>query len=331
MIKIDLQTFHRALLLALIILILELSACAGTVPQNETPTPSQIPLTPYHTPTIAASIAEASSEKPGIQLEEENHIPTATPYLYIIQSGDTLSVVAFRHNVTLEELLATNPGVDPNFLIVGNEIVIPTGEGEIAGIPSPTPVDVLLEPPACYPISDGSTWCIMLATNHQNQDLENISAMLSIYDANGSLVDQRIAVSPLNLLSTGETISLAALFPITIQKDHFIQAELLTSIPVSNENQRYLDFAIEIENINLFDTFANVNGTISILANEDNRPANLLWLVVIAHDEIGKPVGIRKFQYEGEVLPGNPIAFDITVYSASGNISQIYALGEARP
>jgi murein DD-endopeptidase MepM/ murein hydrolase activator NlpD len=53
---------------------------------------------------------------------------TAGP-VYIIQPGDTLSYVASRFNVTLNELLAANPGVDPNFLSQGQQIVIPGLEG----------------------------------------------------------------------------------------------------------------------------------------------------------------------------------------------------------
>lgn len=49
--------------------------------------------------------------------------------VYIVQPGDTLSYVAARFNVTLDELLAANPGVDPNFLSQGQQIVIPGLEG----------------------------------------------------------------------------------------------------------------------------------------------------------------------------------------------------------
>jgi murein DD-endopeptidase MepM/ murein hydrolase activator NlpD len=49
--------------------------------------------------------------------------------VYIVQPGDTLSEIAGLFNVTLNELLATNPGIDPNFLSQGQEIVIPGLEG----------------------------------------------------------------------------------------------------------------------------------------------------------------------------------------------------------
>ena len=53
--------------------------------------------------------------------------------VYIVQSGDTLSYIASRFNVTLNELMAANPALDPNLLAQGQQIVIPGLEG-ISGI-----------------------------------------------------------------------------------------------------------------------------------------------------------------------------------------------------
>lgn len=53
--------------------------------------------------------------------------------MYIVQPGDTLSSIANRFNVTLNELLAANPTIDPNLLAQGQQVVIPGLEG-ITGI-----------------------------------------------------------------------------------------------------------------------------------------------------------------------------------------------------
>jgi len=49
--------------------------------------------------------------------------------VYIVQAGDTLSYIASRFNVSLDDLVASNPGVDPNTLAPGQELVIPGLEG----------------------------------------------------------------------------------------------------------------------------------------------------------------------------------------------------------
>ena len=53
--------------------------------------------------------------------------------IYIVQAGDTLSFIASRFNVSLNELVAANPSIDPNLLSQGQQVVIPGLEG-VTGI-----------------------------------------------------------------------------------------------------------------------------------------------------------------------------------------------------
>jgi len=53
--------------------------------------------------------------------------------VYIVQLGDTFYSIANRFNVTFDELLAANSGIDPNILSQGQQVVIPGLEG-ITGI-----------------------------------------------------------------------------------------------------------------------------------------------------------------------------------------------------
>jgi len=49
--------------------------------------------------------------------------------VYIVQPGDTLSLIASRFNVAFNDLVAANPSLDPNVLSAGQQIVIPGLEG----------------------------------------------------------------------------------------------------------------------------------------------------------------------------------------------------------
>jgi len=49
--------------------------------------------------------------------------------VYIVQPGDTLSFIAARFNLAVNDLIAANPSIDPNFLSQGQELVIPGLEG----------------------------------------------------------------------------------------------------------------------------------------------------------------------------------------------------------
>ena len=49
--------------------------------------------------------------------------------IYIVQAGDTLSYIASRFNVSLNDLLLANPSIDPNLLNQGQQVIIPGLEG----------------------------------------------------------------------------------------------------------------------------------------------------------------------------------------------------------
>lgn len=49
--------------------------------------------------------------------------------VYVVQSGDMLGTIAYRFGVTVNDLMAANPDVDPNLLGIGMELVIPGMEG----------------------------------------------------------------------------------------------------------------------------------------------------------------------------------------------------------
>lgn len=53
--------------------------------------------------------------------------------VYIVQSGDTLSLIASKFNVSLNDLLNANPSINPNVLAEGQQIVIPGLEG-VSGV-----------------------------------------------------------------------------------------------------------------------------------------------------------------------------------------------------
>ena len=54
-------------------------------------------------------------------------VAAPTPVVYVIKKGDTLSKVANKFDVEIEDLLAANPDIkDPNKISLGQEIIIPT-------------------------------------------------------------------------------------------------------------------------------------------------------------------------------------------------------------
>jgi Tfp pilus assembly protein FimV len=56
--------------------------------------------------------------------------PAPTPTVYTIKKNETLSKIAARYGLTLQELLAANPDIkNPNKVGEGQQIIIPTASG----------------------------------------------------------------------------------------------------------------------------------------------------------------------------------------------------------
>jgi hypothetical protein len=73
----------------------------------------------------SSSVAASASIEP-------TAAPAATPIVYRIKKGETLSKIAKAHGVTLEQLLAANPTIkNPNKITEGQEITIPTPEPDV--------------------------------------------------------------------------------------------------------------------------------------------------------------------------------------------------------
>src|SRR5512139_2758395 len=147
-----------AVLLSVIGIIL--TSCSPTRPaETYQATSTHLPagvLTPFHSPT-PEKLTPTATLKVQIPVTPA---PTATPFLHTLTNDDTLLGLAFRYGVSLEDIQAANPGVDPHYLSVGKQIVIPIS-GEITQtLTTPTPISISARSVKCYPAGDRSSWCI---------------------------------------------------------------------------------------------------------------------------------------------------------------------------
>lgn len=113
--------------------------------------------------------ATLPAELPVVRILGESAVSTGGRRTYTIQAGDTFSGIADQFGITLEELIAANPDVDPTSLVAGDVITLPeavttappaatatpgapleeepTVEAPVEEIPTDTPVPVPTEPP----------------------------------------------------------------------------------------------------------------------------------------------------------------------------------------
>ncbi|RME50007.1 MAG: LysM peptidoglycan-binding domain-containing protein, partial [Caldilineae bacterium] len=65
--------------------------------------------------------------------------PTPEPVVYVVEVGDSLSAIAERFGVPMEDIMAANGFDDPDYLQAGQSLLIPVG-GLVDATPTFTPV-----------------------------------------------------------------------------------------------------------------------------------------------------------------------------------------------
>lgn len=109
-------------------LLILLVACNAPSPTTSPPGPTEIRQLSSHTPTLPSPAATPTvPPTPPIALS----YPTPTDQ-YVVRAGDTLSQIAIRFNIDVQELMQLNGIKSPNALRVGQTLRIPTQGGRDA-------------------------------------------------------------------------------------------------------------------------------------------------------------------------------------------------------
>jgi len=302
---------------ACLLLILLLTAC--TSPSN-TPTATPIPvapLLPYHTQTPTLPPTEPRATTTPLPS------PSPTPRTHVLKNSDTLFGLAWLYNVTLEDLLAANPGIQPNALSVGATVIIPPSRATEAAA-QPTPPVALTEPPVCYPSADGGLWCFLLVKNDLSTPLESVSAAFHLPDEVTGQQLTQTALTPLNLIPAGAALPLMAFFPPTVQQAAPLTAEVLTAFTPADISARYLSVALTDLQTQISPDSASalIIGTATV----SGTPASL-WIAAIAYagDTV---VGARRWEADS---PTANQTFTFTIYSLDAPITRVDVFAEAKP
>ena len=83
--------------------------------------------TPIPAPTAAPTPAPTDLFVPTAE-PVASETPTATPVAgtrYVVKKGDTMWAIALDHGISLADLQAANPDVEPRTMAVGTVLVIP--------------------------------------------------------------------------------------------------------------------------------------------------------------------------------------------------------------
>ena len=99
-----------------------------------TPMPAAI-IAVTATPVLEASEADEGVE-PAVEAAPEPGSDELV--VYIVQAGDSLSSIATRYRISMEDLIAANGLDDPNFVFSGQRLKIPAGAEIVAAVEDQT-------------------------------------------------------------------------------------------------------------------------------------------------------------------------------------------------
>ena len=288
---------------------------------------SEAVLTPFQSPTPSESYLVPSS---AVATPTSLPTPTPTPIVYTIVEGDTMLGIALRNGISLEELQAANPEVNPRLLSVGTKLIIPLGEIIPPSPMTATPIPVDIAGTECYLVPDGIS-CFTLVKNERGRDLENLAARVLLYDDSGEIIAEGTAISALNKLPAGAKLPLIIFFPGSFSGYIRANASILSAQLVPKNDERYLNAWLEVEEIELAEEGlqAKIIGTYGL--PKKSRPGSIIWIIGVAYDGNGNVVGVRKIEQFNPLVPGMSREFTLRVYSTGPKIAEVEAFIEILP
>lgn len=256
--------------------------------------------------------------------------PTPTPRIYIVRQGDTYGSIATKFGVTVDNLIKANPSVDPNALPIGQELVIPVRPaGSETPQPSPTPVQLGVDPPRCYAQPGGGKWCLVLVNNPGPDPVSSVFVRFSLYSSPAADPSASREVSlPLAVLPSGARTVAAAFFPPEEAQDGIVRVELVSAIrttetpgllmlTVAKEESRPLTDGLEL-------------AVEFRIESEEPVSANRLDAVLTLLDASGKPVGFRILRSEGEWSSGSTHSLTLEAFVLAGRMDSFEFILQAR-
>jgi LysM repeat protein len=305
-----------------------LTACA---PQQTQSAPAGVELTPFLTSTQSPTSPAGTMQTPEGLVTADAPLPSLTPFTYTVKRGDTISSIALEFGVSMDDLQAANPEISPNAMSVGQVLKIPSNPANPSGEPTPTPVPFTIQQIECYPTADKGMWCFVLAHNDFSDFMENLSAQVTLVDADHTTIASQTALLPLNILAPGASLPLAVFFPPEIPFDAKPQVQVLTAIRLLPNDERYLPATINntLVQVNSDGRSAYVRGV--VLLPGAAKAAAEIWVAGTVYDEAGHVVGVRRWESKAGLSAGGNLPFEFMVSSIGGTIARVEFAVEARP
>jgi hypothetical protein len=174
-------------------------------------------------------------------------------------------------------------------------------------------------------------WCFVLVHNDFPDLMENLSAQVTLVDANNAALASQAALLPLNILPPNTSLPLSVFFRPEVPFDARPQVQVLTAIRLLPDDERYVPATVNntLVQVNADGRSATVRGM--VFSQSQERVAGSVWVAGTAYDEAGRVVGVRRWEWDDGLAAGGSIPFEFMISSIGGKITRVEFAVEARP
>lgn len=309
-----------------------LGACGQVITLQPTPTPEP-------TATLAAVVMAATlppTSTPAPYTPEPTPTPTVspTPVTHVIQSGESLLGIATQYGISVAALQDANGILDPRFLQIGEQLIIPRPE-EVEAIeegqpqtPTPTPLAVAVENVLFNETAIGGLSVLGEVWNNTGTPLEQVRVGVALLDGSGQEIGTADGMAALDLVDVDERAPFAILFGETQETFAQYRVYPLHAVP-AYMGSYYRDLeVVNLESDGERYASYTVTGRIKNVGPEE---AVQVQVVLTAYDPLGRVVATRKVEPDYNVVPvGGETTFTAVLAPAGGPVERVAAVAQGR-
>lgn len=298
-----------------------------------TPTPEPVSnlVTATSTPSIKPTSTLRPTSTPRIATPIASPTPTVspTPIIYTVQGGDTLLKIALQFDTSTESIQAANGIIDPRFLQIGQQLIIPPPQANSDAPPTPTPTPPPLVVTAInfQETSHGVLWCLGTVENPGDDYLTQVVIEASLFDEAGVLLAREAAFTQLDVVPPGQSVPFAVLFESPPSQFAQYQITAVAGVPLSSQ-------APYVFNLETFDLRGTPDGIATYkisgqLRNNDTEDVESIRLVAVAYDKNDQVLAQRQATLAVSLLrAGSATPFEIELIIPSGSVDHYEVLAQ---
>ncbi|MCA9934625.1 MAG: FxLYD domain-containing protein [Anaerolineales bacterium] len=244
--------------------------------------------------------------------------PSPTPVVYTIVEGDTLLAIAWQRGNTVDDIVALNPGIQPELLQIGQQLVLPPPATPLAQAAASTPVPMQLAVLVAqgYQTPVGSLWLLGEMRNEGDLPVENVQVEFGLRDAGGNLLGTAVAWTAAAIIPPGETAPFGVLLSEPPAGYASPTVAIVGGESVVDLGSRYLDVVVAEGTAVIPDgERVQVSGKVQ---NDGDVVATAVRVILTVYDSQGQVSGYTQQTLDGPLFPGDNTSFSFDVAPPGG-------------